>query len=240
MIREDALMPENQVTVRYLDESWVQPGPLSLHDPRGIVFVLNLALQEFCVHIETSLLDPAPGQPLTFGAKGYSKLPNELQVGRINLSQTLLDREAINEILERSAPLAQEIVDEHVAVPGTSLLDWSVPSRLAAERLRHAIIRPTYLPGSYVRPFQPEYCLVEAADVFERFPEKIPQEWAALPDAHLSYVAEAVNRDVRGLIPDVDGLIALCQESPAAVRQEVRILGLRAWIHASRQIPNRG
>ncbi|WP_405691381.1 hypothetical protein [Streptomyces sp. NBC_00057] len=230
----------NQVTVRYLEDSWVRPEPSSPHDSRGIVFILNLALREVCVHTETSPLDPAPGQPLAFGAKGYSRLPNELQVGRINLNQARVEREAINEILARSVPLAQEIIDEHVAVPGTPLLDWSVPSRLAAERLRHAIMRPTYLPGSYVRPFQPEYYLLEAADVFERFPEAIPQEWAELPDDYLHFVAEAVNRDVQGLIPDADGLIALCQVSPEAVRQEVRILGLRAWLHAYRQTPNCG
>ncbi|MFE4539046.1 hypothetical protein ACFRKB_28935 [Streptomyces scopuliridis] len=233
-------MHGNQVTVRYLDDSWVRPESSSHYDSRGIVFILNLALQEVCVHTETSPLDPAPGQPLAFGAKGFSRLPNELQVGRINLNQARVEREAINEILASSVPLAQEIVDERVAVPGTPLLDWSVPSRLAAERLRHAIMRPTYLPGSYARPFQPEYYLVEATDVFERFPEAIPQEWAQLPDAYLHFVTEAVNQDVRRLIPDIDGLIALCRVSPEAVRRDVRILGLRAWLHSHRQTQNCG
>ncbi|MEV0649882.1 hypothetical protein AB0I28_31965 [Phytomonospora sp. NPDC050363] len=136
-------------------------------------------------------------------------------------------------------PLAQRLVDELFAVPGSSRdRDWSAESMAAAADIGGACSREQRPP----QVAYPEF--INAATLFEAIPALVDPNWINASDDQLNRCAEDLLRDglksrgtqwrpdrldqVRALFPDA------ATEDGDYKYTRLQVYGLRAWMHAYR------
>ncbi|MER7694852.1 hypothetical protein [Streptomyces sp. NPDC097610] len=129
-----------------------------------------------------------------------------------------------NAFARELAPLAEALVLNLRAVPGTDAYDWSAESASAGMDIQSACSRYRYPP----RGRRPE--LVDMAEAVSVQPRLVQDRWAGLDDRQLDEEAERLNRYGLHLNPAIAKALGF---DPGLHRAS--LLGTRAWLYAHRR-----
>ena len=142
-----------------------------------------------------------------------------------------LDARAGNALAERIRPLAQQLVDHLVPVPGTETRDWTAEAVAAGRDIARACTRYQHPPLG-----RAGYHLVQAADVAAALPQVVDPAWAEMGDAALDRAAEILFRLAFQRHPQLYGLLGFDEaDRPEIVGARAFAYAYRAEQHATRQ-----
>ncbi|MGA5824118.1 hypothetical protein ACPC54_40510 [Kitasatospora sp. NPDC094028] len=137
-----------------------------------------------------------------------------------------LTAEQGNALAERVAPVAQELLENLVEVPGTDEVDWSPEAFRAAQEMDRLVQRE---PDAE----QPAPVVVSLAEVYEALPDWIERRWADWTARQLDEQAPHLTRTL-GLNPDRE-LIAEALGIELGQDQRLLVVGTRAWLYGYRR-----
>ncbi|MGW4985118.1 hypothetical protein [Streptomyces mirabilis] len=129
-----------------------------------------------------------------------------------------------NALARELAPLAETLLLNLRAVPGTDTYDWSAESASAGMDIQSACSRYRYPP----RGRRPE--LVDMAEAVSVRPCLVQDQWAGLDDRQLDEEAERLNKYGLHLNPAVANALGF---DPGVHRAS--LLGTRAWLYEHRR-----
>ncbi|MGW8767839.1 hypothetical protein ACWGN5_35745 [Streptomyces sp. NPDC055815] len=256
------------IAIRPLPANWAPPADWKRDDaavdpdnPRGereltgyragVAFVLDTDQRDLSVYpvAEGAPGDEVPGEFVTYQHTRNGVAPAVLQIGviRLNTSLDLARADRINSVLEEVRPLAQEIADNLLPVPGTTGRDWTARAYDACRSAEHLLNRYPYRGTEHDFPYLRHCYAVDAAPVLAAFPDLINRSWAESTDQQLQDAAVALEGRLYQLYkdnPDSEVLKRLIEMSltgaPLSDRDgrpvmDVRVHGARAWLHAYRR-----
>ncbi|MDI3408301.1 hypothetical protein [Streptomyces cavernicola] len=132
--------------------------------------------------------------------------------------------EQANDFLNRIAPLAEALLLNLAAVPGTDGFDWTAEAASAGRDITAACDRHQLPPVGR----RPE--LVNMHEAVSVFPQLVQDRWASLDDVHLDEVAEDLNRFGLDHNPAIAEGLGLSLSEP-----DVALIGTRAWLYENRR-----
>ncbi|MER6256271.1 hypothetical protein ABT224_33470 [Streptomyces sp. NPDC001584] len=136
-----------------------------------------------------------------------------------------LTAEQGNALAHRIAPLAQTLLDNLLAIPGTGEVDWSAEAASAGYDIEAACQRSPQAPSGR----RPE--LINMAEAVAVLPQMVKGHWADATDQQLDDEAESITRYAFAPAwhPELADLFQVSGSSRRAV------IGTRAWLYTYRE-----
>ncbi|WP_370193151.1 hypothetical protein [Streptacidiphilus sp. MAP5-52] len=209
------------------------------------VYVLDLAGRELSVMAldsDTISADTQTGEHLFTDHFSKGLVPPRIRLGTclLRYEPDLASAEVLNALLAEAEPLARQLLDNLIPVPGTGQFDWTPAAMDAAQRAGHLIERRPYRGTKHDFPYRSgrQVLEVNASDLFRVWPELVQEEWAERTGKQLAYAVENVHTEayrawqepqLRKRLWDILGDGDLDKDAALTV------VGVRAWMHGFRQ-----
>ncbi|MFD4392600.1 hypothetical protein [Streptomyces sp. NPDC058495] len=240
--------PASTVKLVPLPEGWEPPAgwKRTASDVRDgyrarIVFVLDIRARELSAHPvgQDAQGEEDPGHEVFVSEMRAGVVPPLLRVGGLHLSTSadLARPERVAALMEELAPLAGEILDNLLPVPGGPGWDWTVRAADALDRARHLADRYPYRGTEHDYPYGGTHG-VDAAALFSALPGLIDPAWRDATDHQIQ--GAALDFDLHRVKEMPQDLVRVALASgtlPGPGEEELRaarVYGLRAWLHGYR------